>query len=764
MTRRFPRLIAAFLTALAPAVLTAQTGKDMGPAGQYYQPPRTKFKFQPGPKKTGGTIEVTVAQGGHTTEEKDEYAIMEGGVTVKYQDIKVVADKMTLNHKTKDIVAEGHVILDQGPMRLTADQMFYNLDSKLGTLFHATGAMEPSLYFTADKAEKIGDTRYVLTQSVFTSCDLNRPSWSFHVARADVTLDDYAHMRNVEFLASRLPVFWAPSLVWPTKRDRSRGFLIPRLLISQEFGERLETGYFLPWGDSADATVYTDLNTKGYNGVGVEARYLPTPDVKLGDVSAYTVHDVEQGRLQWKYQVQHAQDNLPGGFRGVVDVEDFSNIDFFRRFDRDPRIHTLSQIYSQAYLTKNRPKYSLNILTDRRDIFGPVNAEDPFAPPPRQRFEQLPSLQFRLYPNQIGTTPLYLSLESSTSHLVTHGLSIFSGPTANYYRADVFPTLSLQLRTPAWLSIRPQISVRDTWYSASLDPTALQSGEQVATDDKINRKYAQGEVDVVGPSFSKIFNKSFGGFTKFKHVIEPRIRYIYTSNVADQERVIRFDTVDSPFLPIVRDSVEYSLTQRIIGREKGASSSSREVLSFSLRQSVSLSKPFTNATGGNLPGTSLTPGEDSKFTPLVASLHVNPYQSITLDANASYGNLSHQIEQTSISANLLGTGDRADKYLSFTWFATFNTPQQTFDSSASQIRFNAGSSVLKDRIRADVQLNFDAKLGTFLEQRYLVGTNASCYGVSFELRRYLVYLPEPTPKLSYGIAVTLKNVGTIGTH
>ena len=55
----------------------------------------------------------------------------------------------------------------------------------------------------------------------------------------------------------------------------------------------------------------------------------------------------------------------------------------------------------------------MNILTDRRDIFGPVNAEDPFAPPPRQRFEQLPSLQFRLYPNRIANTPLYLSLESS---------------------------------------------------------------------------------------------------------------------------------------------------------------------------------------------------------------------------------------------------------------------------------------------------------------------------------------------------------------
>jgi lipopolysaccharide assembly outer membrane protein LptD (OstA) len=764
MTRRFPRLFATFLAVLTPAVLAAQAGKDMGPAGQYYQPPKTKFKFQPGLKKTGGVITWEAAKGAHISEEKGDYVAVEGGMTVHYQDITVKADKMTLNQKTKDVVAEGHVILDQGPMRLTSDQLFYNLDSKLGTLFHASGSMEPSLYFTADKAEKIGDTRYILTQSLFTSCDLNRPSWSFLVARADVTLDDYAHMRDVRFRASRLPIFWAPSLIWPTKRDRSRGFLIPRLLISQEFGERLETGYFLPWGDSADATVYTDLNTKGYNGVGIDARYLPSPDIKLGEISAYTVHDVEQGRLEWKYAVQHAQDNLPGGFRGVVDVEDFSNIDFFRRFDRDPRIHTLSQIYSQAYLTKNQPKYSLNILTDRRDIFGPVNAEDPFAPPPRSRFEQLPSLQFRLYPNRIANTPFYLSLESSTSHLVTHGLSVFSGPTANYYRADVFPTLSLQLRTPAWLSIRPQISVRDTWYSASLDPTALQSGEQVAVDDKLSRKYAQGEVDVVGPSFSKIFNKEFGGFTKFKHVIEPRVRYIYTSNVADQERVIRFDTVDSPFLPIVRDSVEYSLTQRIIAREKGATASSREVLSFSLQQSVSLSKPFTNATGGNLPGTTLTPGQDSKFTPLVASLHVNPYQSITLDANASYGNVSHQIEQTSISANLLGTGDRADKYLSFTWFSTYKSPDTTVDTSASQVRFNAGSSLLKDRIRADVQLNFDAKLGTFLEQRYLVGTNASCYGIAFELRRYLVYLPDPTPKLSYGIAVTLKNVGTIGTH
>src|SRR6266545_2829063 len=139
MTRRFPRLFAILLTILTPAVLIAQAGKDMGPAGQFYQQPKTKFKFQPGPKKTGGDVQVTVAKGGHVTEEKNEYAVIEGGVTVKYQDITLIADKL-----------------------------FYNLDTKLGTLFKASGSMEPSLYFTADKAEKIGDERYILTNSLFT--------------------------------------------------------------------------------------------------------------------------------------------------------------------------------------------------------------------------------------------------------------------------------------------------------------------------------------------------------------------------------------------------------------------------------------------------------------------------------------------------------------------------------------------------------------------------------------------------------------------
>ncbi len=762
----FLRTAAALFLAAAPSLLFAQ-GKDMGPAGRYYNQQKPKFHVAPGPRKKGGEVKIShLTAGGVDQYVRDEYAIFEKDVLLEYQDIKVHADKVTANFKTNDVVAEGHVILDQGPTRITADHIVFNLDSKTGTFFNATGALHPDMYFTGEKIERLAEDHYILTNGMFTSCDLDKPSWSFHVAVADVTLDDYAHMKDVTFRAHNIPLIFTPRLIWPTKSDRSQGFLIPRLHFSSAYGNRLELGYFIPFGDTADMTFYGDLNTQGYNGAGVSIRYRPSDNVKLGNLSAYAVHDAQTGRNEWRYNYQHSENNLPGGFRGVIDVEDISNLEFFRRYGNDPRLHTLSQIYSSAYLTKNRSSYSFNILTDRRDILlGNVNPNDPLAPPARSRFEQLPSLQFRIYPKRISETPFYFSLESSASHLATSGLT--NGPTANYYRADFFPTLSLQLRTPSWLSIRPQISARETYYSDSLTDSSVANpaGPLAAERNAIARSYAQAQVEVVGPSFSRIFNVSLGGFTKFKHVIEPRFRYLYTTDVNDQNRVIRFDTVDSPFLPIVHNSVEYSLTQRLIGREAGTAGSSREVASFSLTQSVSLGTPFTSATAGGVSGSTVP--QQGKFTPLVAGLHVNPYASITLDASASISNISHQVAQTSFSTNLLGTGTRADKYLSFTWFSSYKQPPVNgvvIDTSSSQFRLNSGSSLLRDRIRADVQINFDAKNGKFLEQRYLIGGTAACYGVALEYRRYLVYVPFERPEQSIGISISLKNVGTVASH
>lgn len=707
---------------------------------------KPNFRLMPGPKPGGGDVKITVDPGGTTELQKDEYSIMQGGVTIEYQDIKLRSDKVTYNFKTKDVVAEGNVVIDQGPTRIAATQAIYNMNSKTGTFFNANATMDPAMYFSGDRIEKVDDDTYRMTNGVFTSCDLDRPAWSFTVGNADVTLDDYARMNNISFRAGGLPVFWLPHLIWPTKRDRSQGLLIPRARFTDRFGARLENGYFIPFGDSVDATVYADVSSESYYGAGVDVRYVPSENVKIGDFRAHTVNNVRDKTLEWKYQFRHAQENLPGGFRGVVDVQDYSNLDFFREYDDDSRVFTASNIYSSAYLTKNARNYSFNILSDRRDVEFPDR---------RKRAEQLPSLQLRMYPQQVARTPFYFSMESSTSRIrtgaVTAGVRTVD---ADYFRADIFPTVSMRMRTPQWLAVKPQLSLRQTWYSASRD----QGTDQVLDDEAVSRFYGQGQVEVVGPSFSKVINRTAGGFSRFKHVIEPRFRYLRTSDIDNQDQIIHFDSVDTPYLPIVRDSVAYSLTQRLIAKEAKEGGNAREILSFELSQSVALSDPFPRA------GTT-TEGEH-KFTPLSARLRFNPYQAITLDAQARFGNVSHQLDSVNVSANLIGTGKLADKYLGFSYYATLEQPNAIFASGGeSQIILNAGSFLIKDRIRTDIRLNFDAKDGQFLEQRYLTGWTGSCYGVALEYRRYQVFgSPQGDALSSYGVAISLKNVGTIGTH
>jgi hypothetical protein len=280
---------------------------------------------------------------------------------------------------------------------------------------------------------------------------------------------------------------------------------------------------------------------------------------------------------------------------------------------------------------------------------------------------------------------------------------------------------------------------------------------ELREDEGVSRFYAQGQMELVGPSFSRIFNRSAGGFSRFKHVIEPRVRYVYTTNVENQDEIVRFDTVDSPFLPIVRDSVEYSLTQRIIGKEATEAGNAREILSLAVRQTVALSDPFPRT------GSTQTTAGEHKFTPLIGTLRFNPYQSVTVDASAVYGNVTHQLDQLSFSANLVGTGARADKYLGLTYFASLDRPGT--NSGQSQIRLSGGSSLIRDRVRADVHLNYNATDGSFLEQRYLTGWTGSCYGIALEYRRYRVIGGFTGEDLSsYGFAVSLKNVGTFGSN
>src|SRR6185295_2093829 len=173
---------------------------------------------------------------GELTYQREDYAVLTGGVKLHYKDMDFAAEVLSIDLGTKELTAVGNVVVDQGPSRITGASATYDLDTKLGSFKEASGAAQPGIYFSGERVDKVGDDEFVIENGIFTSCTGEVPSWSFHVGRARIKLEDYAHVKSASMRAKVVPVLYLPYVVWPTKTDRASGLLVPKIGNSQTRG------------------------------------------------------------------------------------------------------------------------------------------------------------------------------------------------------------------------------------------------------------------------------------------------------------------------------------------------------------------------------------------------------------------------------------------------------------------------------------------------------------------------------------------------
>src|SRR6185295_15093159 len=137
---------------------------------------------------------------------RDDYAVLTGAVLIRYQDLELHADKAEVDLKTRVVKAEGNVILDQGPRRLTGNILEFSLKTKTGKVIDATAHVSNDYFFTGKEIEKTGDNTYTVVDGIFTSCSQKVPDWSFKLSRAEVEVEGYARAHNVRMRIKELPV------------------------------------------------------------------------------------------------------------------------------------------------------------------------------------------------------------------------------------------------------------------------------------------------------------------------------------------------------------------------------------------------------------------------------------------------------------------------------------------------------------------------------------------------------------------------------
>jgi LPS-assembly protein len=747
---------ATFLLAAA-ASLPAQT--PFGSTDPFESRFKTKASFEirfrvPEP---GGEVRLTTKNPVHY--EKDVFWEGSGEVTIEYQDVKITADRARYDFPTKTATLDGNVVVDQGPTRLSGTHGVFRVEDKTGRLENATANLAPAYHVVAQSIEKIGPATYRIQKGVFTSCDLPKPEWSFYLSEADVTLDDYARMKNVSFRAGPVPVLYTPWLVWPTKQDRASGLLVPGVGYNGRRGGYLGLSYYWVTSRATDSTTQLDLYTKGAVGVGEEFRWTPSAE-SAGILQAYAIRDPEatvcvpldedpgagdpcttvdgragvfaqREKTRWKTRLDHVSDDLPFGFRGVLSVREYSDEQFLRDFERAFALSSSRQTLSRGFLTKNFGNDSVNLRVERSETFYGTKVVQ----------ERLPSLEYSRRTSRIGRSPFYLAFESSLSYLyVNRGPGLARG---EYGRADFHPTLSLPWKTVPWLSVTARGGGRWTGYSDSTN-----EAHSAFEGASLTRTYAEAGASLVGPSFSRIYEVAVGPFGRFKHVIEPRVDYEYVSEVGDPLRIPVYDEVDTS---LGRNQIRYAIVNRLLARpaDAKAGGGANEIASLEIAQTHAFTLPQ------NPSGTSSSFDAFATRTgPLEANLRLVPGGFFSFDGRLAYDLNGPQITAVSVATSV----NWRTNYVNATWFSSQPRPVNGIAASRTdQIRVAAGVDIGKS-FRLDTQLNYDARENRLLEDRSLLTFNGSCYALFLEVRQ--LRLP-PTTRRDYRLVVNLKDVGTL---
>ncbi len=344
----------------------AQTTARPRPLRPPRRPPRPRPALPPRRPRRSITVFA------RTQEKTKDRIFLTGNVEIRYKELRLFADRVEIDPKTKDCVATGKVTIQLPDESVTAEEVFINLETKEGKLVQADGMVQPTIFYHAASIDKKTGNLYELIGARITSCAQPVPRWRFDASRANFRKDDYVEMWNAVFHIKKIPVFYMPYMRYPVGRDRSTGFLIPRIGWSGQKGFNYEQSFYWAIARNMDATVNLDYYAARGVGGGLNFRYLFRGGTG-GEASLYGFtfkRDATGAKQDDAYilRLNHNQP-LPLGFSLVADVDIQSSYDFLREFDNNFRRAIVSNRSSQVYLQRSWSYFSLSARVSKFETY-----------------------------------------------------------------------------------------------------------------------------------------------------------------------------------------------------------------------------------------------------------------------------------------------------------------------------------------------------------------------------------------------------------
>ena len=661
------------------------------------------------------------------------HIIASGNVEIHYGSLVLFADTIDLETDTKDVRADGHVVLQSANEVTTSDNLNFNLDTALGRMEHAVGMAQPSLSFEAEVLDRQEPDYYHLEKARFTTCAQPNPRWKFSCSKANYKKDDYIEMWNMVLAIKGIPVFYFPYLRYPIQ-DRTTGFLMPKIGYTKSKGWKYSQDFYLVLARNLDVT----FNLMSFSSVGwggsVEFRYL-LPEGTGGRIglSKFFFKPLASGfqpDSAYIIRVNHNQ-QLPLGFSLVANVDLQSSYAFLREFDNNFNRATISQRRSEVYLSNYFSGFSFSARASRFETnFASINNSIVT--------EYLPQISLSSFKLKL-IKPLFFSFNSSFSRWQYGWQTDFVKDNQKRLQYLNFsPTLSLPVNPFPWMTVSTSVAGNLNYYWQSLVPYSLNPKQKVAADSPLFAKNFVFIFDLRGPTLYRVFNDSEGN-ASVKHIIEPSITYHYDSPVADSDRII---TANGFFR---YHMVTYGLTNHLLVKEDKMP---REWVTFGISQTYYLDA--ADSPNNRYRWHNRVPN----VSDITTYLRVLPSNAYSLDFAANYNPYLHAFSSIRLGARLGNPKD--DVFLNVNWFKSINPWNYQVFWNRHQVNFFGGLKIPALNLEGQGEIDYNISNKELLYAAVTIVYHYQCVDFDADIR---IFNFRQQREVQYSFSIGLGNIG-----
>ena len=482
---------------------------------------------------------------------------------VIYKDLKLNAGIIILDRNTNfleslglpDTVKKGKFlqtpVMYQGTDKYEGMRLTYNFKTKQGNVSMGFSEAEVGYYF-GEKIKRVTPEIYFIQNGRYTtSDDREDPEYYFYSPKMKIIPTDKVIARSVFLYIEGVPIFWVPFAIFPDRKGRSSGLIMPSYGNDSKYGVYIaRLGYFWATNDYMDIALTGSIFSKGKFDLNSRLRYNLkysfSGNAEAGFSSISLGEDKDKDKYsstEWQIKLSHNQTinpttSLTGNLTFVSGKSYYDNTTF--QYDDLLRQNAVSNLTFSKNWAETPFSLTLNYNRDQNLVNGDLS-------------ESFPAFLF----NVSETYPFRSSLYTEQGAKLYEYLSFSYNVTGRYDRYKRTQTSSTGLDTVIKdarpgikhsvnlnfspkltnFSIRPYFSYNELWYIRSTEKSFNPTDSTVETseiDGFQAVRYFQMGVSL-NTKLIGIFSPKVFGVTGIRHTFTPSISYNYTPDFSAEK-------------------------------------------------------------------------------------------------------------------------------------------------------------------------------------------------------------------------------------